>query len=105
MELDAGALGGSRSAWMVGGEMSVDGPGPIKQANGPSHAVEHADRIINTFFDHKTRAPAELRERISDERCAELPAIRARFGQLLARLSAVVDGAIALLPSNAKLWM
>jgi hypothetical protein len=106
-ELDAGALGGSRGASMVGGEMSVDGPGPMKQADGPSHAAGHADRIINTFFDHKTRTPAELRERIGAERCAEiaaeLPAIRARFVQLLARLSTVGDGAIALLPSNAKL--
>ena len=63
--------------------------------------------IINTFFDHNTRNPAELRERIGAERCAEiaaeLPATRARFVQLLARLSTVGDGAIALLPSNAKL--
>jgi hypothetical protein len=105
-ELDAGALGGSRSASMVGGEMSVDGPGPMKQADGPSHAAGHADRIINTFFDHKTRTPAELRERIGAERCAEiaaeLPAIRARFVQLLARLSTVGDGSI-LDPQDRRL--
>jgi hypothetical protein len=48
-----------------------------------------------------------LRERIGPERClaihGEVPAIRGRFVQPLARVSTVGDGAIALLPSNAKL--
>jgi hypothetical protein len=106
-ELEAGTLGGSR-AGAAGGGTSVDGAGAMKQADGPTAAATHADAIINTFFDHKTRTPAELRKRVGAARsaaiAAELPAIRARFVQLLARLAAVgEDGSVALLPSNVKL--